>query len=144
MQEVVLNKSFTDLGSLGLCCASVPAKQHPRVNHCFVEGPCSSLSHSLQFKLRVWEFIQNLIVQDPRAPKPYLLSDGQNMYNRVVLVCTVNVYIPASLGRRPIHRYQVLQVPKGMFDPYDWSDSLKNIIKSPLNIADKNKVSDCK
>ena len=43
---------------------------------------------------------------------PYLLSEGQNMYNRVVLVYTVNVYIPASLGRWPILRYQVLQVPK--------------------------------
>ena len=32
-------------------------------------------------------------------------SDGQNMYSRVVLVCTVNVYIPASLGRPPILRY---------------------------------------
>ena len=48
------------------------------------------------------------IGRDPRAPRPYLFSDGQNMYNRVVLVCTVNVYIPASLGRRPILRYQVL------------------------------------
>jgi hypothetical protein len=36
-----------------------------------------------------------VIVQDPR---PYLSPDGQNTYNRVVLVCTVNVYIPASLG----------------------------------------------
>ena len=41
-----------------------------------------------------------------------LFSDGQNMYNRVVLVCTVNVYTFASLGRRPILRYQVLQVRK--------------------------------
>ena len=41
---------------------------------------------------------------------PYLFSDVQNMYDLVVLVCTVNVYIPASLGRRPIFRYQVLQV----------------------------------
>ena len=40
--------------------------------------------------------------QDPRAARPYLFSDGQNMYNRVVLVilvcvilfivCTMNVY----------------------------------------------------
>ena len=51
------------------------------------------------------------LVKDTRAARPYLLSDGQNMYNRVVLVCTVNVYIPASLGRRPILRCQVLQVP---------------------------------
>ena len=43
-------------------------------------------------------------VKDPRAARPYLFSDGQNMYNRVVLVCTVNVYILASLGRRPILR----------------------------------------
>ena len=40
---------------------------------------------------------RRLIVQDPKATRPYLFSDGQNMYNRVVLVCTVNVYIPASL-----------------------------------------------
>jgi hypothetical protein len=49
---------------------------------------------------------------DPRAPRPYLFSDGRNMYNRVVLVCTVNVYIPAGLRRRPILRYQILQVRK--------------------------------
>ena len=49
--------------------------------------------------------IRPLLVQDPRAARPYLFSDGQNMYNRVVLVCTVNVYIPASLGRWPILRY---------------------------------------
>ena len=30
------------------------------------------------------------IVQDLRAARPYLFSDGQNMYNPVVLVCTVN------------------------------------------------------
>ena len=41
--------------------------------------------------------------------------DGQNMYNRVVLVCTVNVYIPSSLGRRPILRYQVLQVSTKLY-----------------------------
>jgi hypothetical protein len=67
-----------------------------------------------------------LIVEDPRAARPYLYSDGQNMYNRVVLVCTVNVYIPPdgqnmynrvvlvctvnvyippNLGQRPILRY---------------------------------------
>ena len=34
-----------------------------------------------------------------------LFSDGQNIYNRVVLVCKVNVYIPASLDRRSILRY---------------------------------------
>ena len=50
----------------------------------------------------------NPIVQDPRAARHYLFPDGQNMYNPVVLVCTVNAYIPASLGRRPILRYQVL------------------------------------
>ena len=32
-----------------------------------------------------------LLVQDPRVVRPYLFSDGQNMCNRVVLVCTVNV-----------------------------------------------------
>ena len=41
---------------------------------------------------RYWEHI----VQDPSAARPYLFSDGQNMYNRVVLVCTVNVYIPLA------------------------------------------------
>ena len=41
-----------------------------------------------------------LLGQDSRAARPYLFSDVQNMYNRVVLVCTVNVYIPASLGQR--------------------------------------------
>ena len=51
------------------------------------------------------------IVQDPKATRPYLFSDGQNMYNRVVLVRTVNVYIPASLSRRTMLRYQVLRVP---------------------------------
>ena len=51
-----------------------------------------------------------VIVKDPKASRPYLFSDGQNMYNRVVLVCTVNDYIPASLGRRSILRYKVLQV----------------------------------
>ena len=37
------------------------------------------------------------IVHDPRAARPYLFSDGKNIYNQVVLVCTGNVYIPASL-----------------------------------------------
>ena len=50
--------------------------------------------------------------QDPRAPVSYLFSDGENMYNRVVLVCTVNLYILASMGRRPILRHQVLYVRK--------------------------------
>ena len=61
---------------------------------------------------------QSPVVQDPMAPRPYLLSDCQNMYNRVVLVCTVNAYIPASLGRRPILRYQVLDVPKKLYSLY--------------------------
>ena len=51
-----------------------------------------------------------IIVQGPRAPGLYLFSDGQNMYNRVVLVCTVNLY--ASLGRRSILWYQVPQIRK--------------------------------
>ena len=55
----------------------------------------------------IFQFYSLLIVQDHRL---YLFSVGQNMYNRVVLACTVNIYIPASLGRRPILRYQVLQV----------------------------------
>ena len=48
-----------------------------------------------------------IIDQDPRAPRPYLFSDAQNIYDRVVLVCTVSVYKFASLGRRPILRYEV-------------------------------------
>ena len=59
-----------------------------------------------------------LIVKDPKAARPYLLSEGQNMYNRVVLVCTMNVHIPASLDRRPILRYQVLQVRKQLYSLY--------------------------
>ena len=30
-----------------------------------------------------------IIVQYPGVSRPYLFSDGKNMYNRVVLVCTV-------------------------------------------------------
>jgi hypothetical protein len=30
--------------------------------------------------------------KDARAPRPFLFSDEENMYNRVVLVCTVKVY----------------------------------------------------
>ena len=30
-----------------------------------------------------------LIVKDPKAARPYLFSDGQNMYNRLVLVAYV-------------------------------------------------------
>ena len=63
-------------------------------------------------------FSGSLIVQDPRAARPYLFSDEQNMYNRVVLVCTVNLYMPASLGRRSILRYQVLQVRKKLYSLY--------------------------
>ena len=33
----------------------------------------------------------NMLDQDPKDPKPYLFSDAQNVYNRVVLVCTVSV-----------------------------------------------------
>ena len=55
--------------------------------------------------------VTDLIVQDPRATRPQLFSDGQNMYNRLVLVCAVNVYIPTSLGLWLILRYQVLQAP---------------------------------
>ena len=43
--------------------------------------------------------------QDPWAPRSYLLSNTQNVYNRVVLVLAVNIYIHASLGQRPILRY---------------------------------------
>ena len=68
-------------------------------------------SHCLKQDIIPVTLTISVVGRDPRTPRPYLLSDGQNMYNRVVLVCTVNVYIPASLGRRPILRYQVLQVP---------------------------------
>ena len=37
-----------------------------------------------------------LIATDPRAARPYLFSDRQNMYNRVVLVCTVNYTYPLA------------------------------------------------
>ena len=37
-----------------------------------------------------------IIDQDPRAPRPYLFSDAQNVFDRVVLVCTVSVYILAN------------------------------------------------
>ena len=46
-----------------------------------------------------------LLGQDSRAARPYLFSDVQNMYNRVVLVCTVDIYMHASLGQLPILRY---------------------------------------
>ena len=84
------------------------------------ELPCLQgiIKHSLIILLNVLE-------QDPKAPGPYLFSDGQNMYNGVVLVCTVNVYIPASLGRRTILRYhrvlscqQVRYVGKVRFSMY--------------------------
>ena len=53
-----------------------------------------------------------LITQDPRISRPYLFSDWQNIYKSLVLMCTVNVHIPASLSRDPIRKYQVLQVRK--------------------------------
>ena len=45
-----------------------------------------------------------------------LFSDGQNMYNRVVLVCIVNLHqlTWTSLGPRPILRYEVLPVRKNV------------------------------
>ena len=56
-----------------------------------------------------------VIFKDLRAARPYLFSDVQNKYNRLVLVCTLNVYIPASLGWLPILMYQVLQVPTKLY-----------------------------
>jgi hypothetical protein len=41
------------------------------------------------------------------------------MYNRVVRTVNVYEYIFASIGRLPILRYQVLQVPEGIFGLYD-------------------------
>ena len=60
----------------------------------------------------------NHTVQDPRAARLYLFSDGQNIYNRIVLVYTLKVYIPASLGRQPNLRYQVLQVRIKLYSLY--------------------------
>ena len=54
------------------------------------------------------------IDQDPRAPRPYLFSDAQNAYDSVVLVYTISVYMLASLGQRPILRYEVRQVSKNL------------------------------
>ena len=74
-----------------------------------------------------------LLVQDPSVARPYLFSGGQNMYNGVVLVGTMNVYIPASLGRRPIpfpgtRHYRYLRYLRGCSSPYDWSGNLQNIL----------------
>ena len=54
----------------------------------------------LEYGARYPVHLGNAIFKDPRTSRPYLFPDGQNMYNRVVLVCTVNVYMPASLGQR--------------------------------------------
>ena len=51
-------------------------------------------------------WLLEVIGRDLRAARPYLFSDGQNIYNQVVLVSTVNVYISVSLGRRPILQVQ--------------------------------------
>jgi len=73
------------------------------------------------------------IEQDPRAPRSNLFSDWQNMYNREVLVGTVNKYIAARLGRRPILRYQVLLVHKKLYSLYlqsvDWFLSCREYCK---------------
>ena len=43
--------------------------------------------------LKARNTIQHLLmVQDPRTPRPHLFSDGQNMYNRVVLVCSERIH----------------------------------------------------
>ena len=46
------------------------------------------------------------------------------MYNRVVLVCKLTVYLPDSLSRGPILKYQLLQVPTNLYSFYlqcdDW------------------------
>ena len=58
-----------------------------------------------------------LIVQDPRAPRSYLFSDGQNY---VQLVCTMNVYIPASLSNGQFSGtsyYKYLSYLKGCLAP---------------------------
>ena len=65
-------------------------------------------------KYKRFSYVSAVVVQDPRAPRPYLFSDAQNVYDRAVLVCAVSVYIFASLARRPILRYQVQQVSKNL------------------------------
>ena len=58
------------------------------------------LSRAFETRLQFYALMQQspvfLIVQDPRAARPYLFSDGQNMYYRVVLVCTVNYTYPLT------------------------------------------------
>ena len=66
------------------------------------------------------------MVQDPRPARPYLYSDGQNIYNRVVLVYN---------ERTRYYRYL-----KNL--RFIWQ--LTKYIKIAFNIIDKNKVSDCK
>ena len=42
-----------------------------------------------------WEYAvrkTTLLGRDPRAARPYLFSDGQNMYNRVVCMCVQSTY----------------------------------------------------
>ena len=67
---------------------------------CFVEGTANEYDKSISVVRQyygcknvslVTAFVcwgageYNIIVQDPRAARPYLFSDGRNMYNRVVL-----------------------------------------------------------
>ena len=93
-----------------------------QVKHAVVTATCDILRFPLfcksvtsKSKIHLSPLLSNsslsplsLIVQDPWAPRPYLFSDGQNMYNRSVLVCVVNVCMLANLDRRLILRYQIL------------------------------------
>ena len=86
---------------------------YPKENllrHSSLSSAFSSLWSFLIILLLTPSIHCSLLVKDPRAPRTYLFSDVQNMYNKVVLVCSVNVYTSDSLGRGPILWYQVLQV----------------------------------
>ena len=59
-------------------------------------------------ELPLWFAFSSACIYNPRS-QTLLIFWWPNMYNRLELVCTVNVYIPAIMGRRPILRYQVLK-----------------------------------
>jgi hypothetical protein len=69
------------------------------------------------------------------------------MYNRVALVSTVNVYIPASLAEGKFsgtRNYRYLSYLRGCLVLAIVLEAYKLYYNSPLNLLDKNKVSDCK
>ena len=74
---------------LYVVCANVNCRT--RCHHTLLVAPPSYHTHypatkALECRVRCVRLCP--VVQDPRAPRSYLFSDGQNMYNRVVLVCT--------------------------------------------------------